>query len=140
MIRKPYPIPKISSVLQELDGFTYATSLDLNMGYYTIRLDSSQKICTLILPWGKYNYLCLPMGMTGSPDIFQEKMSSLMRTPEYVRVYLDDLLIITKDAYEDHLSKLRQVLEKLKQAGLRVNADKCFFARDEVEYLEYVLS
>ena len=63
-----------------------------------------------------------------------------MRTLEYVRVYLDDLPIITKDTYEDHLSKLRQVLEKLKQAGLRVNADKFFFARDEVEYFGYVLS
>jgi hypothetical protein len=53
VIRKPYPIPKISTVFQELNGFTYATSLDLNMGYYTIRLDGdAQKICTLILPWG----------------------------------------------------------------------------------------
>jgi hypothetical protein len=39
IIRKPYPIPKISTTLQELEGFTYATTLDLNMGYYTIRLD-----------------------------------------------------------------------------------------------------
>jgi hypothetical protein len=39
LIRKPFPIPKISSVLQELEGFTFATALDLNMGYYTIRLN-----------------------------------------------------------------------------------------------------
>jgi len=37
IVRKPFPIPKISTVLQELEGFTYATALDLNMGYYTIR-------------------------------------------------------------------------------------------------------
>ena len=72
------------------------------------------------------------MGMTGLSDIFQEKMSLLMRTLECVQVYLDDLLIITKDTYKDHLSKLRQVLKKLKQAGLRVNTDKSFFVRDEV--------
>ena len=54
--RNPYPIPKISSVLQEMEGFTYATQLDLNMGYYTIRLDpDAQKICTIIFPWGKYS-------------------------------------------------------------------------------------
>ncbi len=34
IVRKPYPIPKISTILQELEGFTYATALDLNMGYY----------------------------------------------------------------------------------------------------------
>ena len=53
IVRKPYPIPKISSVLQEMEGFTFASQLDLNMGYYTIRLDGdAQKICTIILPWG----------------------------------------------------------------------------------------
>ena len=39
LVRKPFPIPNISKVLQELDGFTFATALYLNMGYYTIRLD-----------------------------------------------------------------------------------------------------
>ena len=58
LVMKPFPIPKISTVLQELEGCTYATNLDLNMGYCTIRLDpDSSKICTLIFPWGKYSYL-----------------------------------------------------------------------------------
>ena len=58
IVRNPFPIPKISTVLQELKGFTYATALDLNMGYYTIRLDpDSSKICTIIFPWEKYSYL-----------------------------------------------------------------------------------
>jgi hypothetical protein len=49
LVRKPFPIPKIGTVLKELEGFTYTTTLDLNMGYYTIRLDpDSSKICTLI--------------------------------------------------------------------------------------------
>ena len=81
------------------------------MGYYTIRLDGdAQKICTLVLPWGKYSYLRLPMGLTGSPDIFQEKMSSLMESLEFVRLYIDDLLTITKSTYKDHLSKLQHDL------------------------------
>ena len=50
IVRKPFPIPKISDVMQKLEGFQYATALDLNMGYYHIRLDpDAQKICTLIL-------------------------------------------------------------------------------------------
>jgi hypothetical protein len=64
IIRKPYPIPKISTTLQELEGFTYATALDLNMGYYTIRFNpKASKMCTIIFPWGKYSYLRLPMGL-----------------------------------------------------------------------------
>jgi hypothetical protein len=69
--RKPYPIPKISTILQELEGFTYATALDLNMGYYTIRLDPmASEMCTIIFPWGKYSFKRLPMGFGGSADIF----------------------------------------------------------------------
>ncbi len=62
IVRKPYPIPKISTTLHELEGFTYATTLDLNMGCYTIRLDpTAAKMCTIIFPWGKYSYQRLPM-------------------------------------------------------------------------------
>ncbi len=32
LVRKSFPIPKISTVLQELEGFTFAMALDLNMG------------------------------------------------------------------------------------------------------------
>ncbi len=113
LVRKPFPIPKISTVLQEIEGFSYATALDLNMGYYTIRLDpDASKICTIIFPWEKYSYKRLPMGIAVSPDIFQEKMSELMETLEYVRAYLDDLLCISKLSLEDHLEKLEEVLRQ----------------------------
>jgi hypothetical protein len=53
LIRKPFPIPKISMVMQELEGFTFAAALDLNMGYYIIRLDpNASRICTVIFPCG----------------------------------------------------------------------------------------
>jgi len=51
LVMKPFPLPKISTVMHELEGFTYATALDLNMGYYTIRLDPDMsRICTIIFP------------------------------------------------------------------------------------------
>ncbi len=125
LIRKPFPIPKISTVLQELEGFTFATALDLNMGYYTIRMDpSASRLCTVIFPWGKYSYKRLPMVIAGSPDIFQSKMSELMEDLEYVQAYLDNLLCISRSCLEDHLKKLEEVLRRLCDAGLKVNAEK----------------
>ena len=85
ILRKPYPIPKIQDLLLKLEGFQYGTSLDLNMGYYHIELSpDSKKLCTIVLPWGKYEYNRLPMGLSNSPDIFQEKMSTLMDGLEFV--------------------------------------------------------
>jgi hypothetical protein len=110
IVRKPYPILKISTTLQELEGFTYAMTLDLNMGYYTIRLDpTATEMCTIILPWGKYSYQRLPMGFAGSADIFQAEMRNLMATLEYIRAYIDNFLVITKGSLDDYLDKLEQV-------------------------------
>ena len=134
--QKPFPIPKIQDLLLKLEGFQYATSLDLNMGYYHIELSpKSKQLCTIVLPWGKYEYQQLPMGLANSPDIFQEKMSELMYDLEYVRTYLDDILAITSGSWEDHLDKLEEVLIRLEKAGLKVNARKSFFGQSQIEYL-----
>jgi len=62
IICKPSPIPKIHDLLLKLEGFQYAMSLDLNMGYYHIELmPFSKQLCTIVLPCGKYEMQCLPM-------------------------------------------------------------------------------
>ena len=56
-------------------------------------------------------YQWLPMGVAGSPDVFQERMSGLMEFLKYVKMYIDDLLIILKDSFKDNLTKLEKVLK-----------------------------
>ena len=80
------------------------------------------------------------MGIAGSPDIFQAKMSELMASLEFIRTYLDDLLCISKGSPEDHLNKLKWVFIRLQDTGLTVNARKSSFCAMETEYLGYVLS
>ncbi len=80
------------------------------------------------------------MGMSGSADIFQAEMMNLMETLEYVQAYIDDLLYITRGTLEDHLDKLEEVLRRLHDAGLKVNAAKWFFCTHEIEYLGYMLT
>ncbi len=141
IVRKPYPIPKISTILQELESFTYATALDLNMGYYTIRLDpTASKMCTIIVPCGKYSYKRLPMGFGGSADIFQTQIMGLMASLVFVRAYMEDLLIITRGILDKHMQKMETVLIRLCDARLKVNAAKSFFCAHEIEYLGYILT
>ena len=125
--------PKIQDLLLKLKEFQYATSLDLNIGYYHIELTpESQRICTIVLPWGKYKYQKLPMGLCNSGDIFQEKMIKLFAGLEYVRAYIDILLVISKGSFEDHQENQDQVFNKLKAAGLKINASKSFFVQEEL--------
>jgi hypothetical protein len=63
------------------------------------------------------------MGIAGSPDTFQGKMSELIESLEYVRAYHDDLLCISKLSLENHLEKLEEVLRQLCDVGIKVSAE-----------------
>ena len=77
------------------------------------------------------------MGLCNSADIFQEKMSELLSGLETVRVYIDDILHITKGSFEEHLEVLDEVFSRLRQSGLKVNANKSNFGQHELDYLGY---
>jgi hypothetical protein len=109
------------------------------MGYYTIKLDPmASKMCTIIFPWGKYSYKRLPVGFGGSADIFQAQILDLMASLEFVRAYMDDLLIIKRQTLDEHLQKMETVLTRLRDGGLK--AAKSLFCAHEIEYLGHILT
>ena len=115
-----------------MKGFEFATSLDLNISYYHIELDpESSRLCTIVLPWRKYKYIKLPMGLCNSLNIFQEQMNKLFLGFDYINVYIDNLLVITNGLFDNHLSHVDKVLEKLEKACLKINATKSCFAAHE---------
>ena len=136
LIRKPYIMPKIWEMILNLEGFKYATSLDLNMGYYHMSIiKEASNLFTIILTWGNYKYKYLPMGVCNSPDIFQEKMNEMIPRIEFIRACIDDLLIITKGNWYDNLNKLELVLKNLRENGIKCNIKKSFSGQTEMEYL-----
>ena len=141
IVRCPYPVPKIQNLLITLEGFKFATSLDLVQGYYQMPLDDeARKLATIVLPWAKYEYTVLPMGISIAADCFQMRMNELLGHLPYVRCYIDDILIVTKGSLDEHLEAIQTVLETMKSAGLKVNAAKSFFCRKELDYLGYRIS
>ena len=57
LVRKPYPLPRMGDTMQKLEGFQYATVLDLNMKYYNIRiLPASQDMRKIVTEFGKFRY------------------------------------------------------------------------------------
>jgi dihydroorotate dehydrogenase len=75
-------------MIRSMEGFTFASALNLNMGYYHIKLDAdAQKLCTIVFPCNmrKYKYKRLPMGIKIAPDVFQNVMSKLVQDMEYVK-------------------------------------------------------
>jgi hypothetical protein len=95
---------------------------------------------TIVTPFGKYQYLRLPMGILCSPYIFGSKMSDVMQHLDFVRTYLDDILVISSGTLDDHLEKMEVFIKILSDKGLRVNAEKSTFCAEEMEYLGYWIS
>jgi hypothetical protein len=68
------------------------------------------------------------MGLSVSPDIYQEKMSNI-----------DDILVITKGTFQEHLKVLQEVLHRLALHQLEIHADKSKFCGFETEFIGFTL-
>ena len=91
-----------------MEGFQYATTLDLNMGYYTIQLSPKSKdLTTIVTEFGKFRCNVLPMGLCISGGIFQAKVNELLGDIEGLYAYIDDILLTIKGSFDEHLQQLR---------------------------------
>ena len=75
------------------------------------------------------------MGVANLPEILQQKTNDLFHGFEFIRAYIDKLLILTKGDWEDHVEKLEPTLNKLKEICLTCNIEKSFLKKTEMEYL-----
>jgi hypothetical protein len=76
-------------MIRSMEGFTFASALDLNMGYYHIKLDAdAQKLCTIVFPWHmgiQIQTLNHWYQDSLDPNVFQNVMSKLVQDMEYVK-------------------------------------------------------
>ncbi len=132
--RKRHPMPRIPDIFHGLEIICYATTIDLNMGYYSMALnDEAKALCVISLPWGLYQYNGLPQGVKVATDIFQECMGVLFLDI----VYMDDIIIIGYKDFGTHLIDVEEVLERLQEAGFQVNPEKCIWFASSVDYLGF---
>jgi len=88
-----------------------------------------------------YEYLVMPFGLTNAPATCQALVNNILREflDRTVIAYLDDMLIYS-ETKEEHVKHVQDVLERLSQAGLLLNPEKCEFHKESVEFLGFVVS
>lgn len=141
-ITKPlnYPIPKMSNLLNDLYGSQIFSQIDLNMGYYQIQVFEEDIYKTAFsLGNETYEFLRMPFGLTNAPRTFQKTMNRILEDLDFVKIYLDDILIHSKNIYE-HLDHLNTVLRKLQEANASINFEKSKFGEKEVTYLGNIIN
>ena len=88
---------------------------------------------------GKYKYIKVPFGLTQAPAYFQELMTGVLKDFSFTTAYLENIIILSRIAQE-HLSYIKQVFEKLRNAHLSMKLSKCHFFTKEIQYLRHILS
>ena len=141
LICKVYPIPKITELLYKRQGYKYRTILDLSDHYYTFVIkENCHHLLTTATPFGLHWYKQLPQGISISLDIAQEAMENLLREfLEWVICYFDDIALFS-DSWEEHIDLINEVCTIIKKAGFKVNPNKCNWAKQEVEFLGYLIT
>ena len=132
-----YPMPTVEDMFATLAGGSVFSKIDLSQAYNQVCLDAeSRKYATVNTHRGLYRYTRLPFGIAPAPAIFQQIMERILQGIPNVLVYIDDILVTSKNEAE-HLATLEQVLKRLKEAGLRAKMAKCRFMRSSIDYLGY---
>jgi transposase InsO family protein len=140
-VRNNYPLPRIQDLFDQLHGATIFSSLDLQSGYYQIRIPEEDHHKTAFrTPMGLFQFRVLTFGLTNAPATFQAEMNRILAPflRKFVVVYLDDILIFSKSK-EEHYSHLAQVLEVLRREKFFAKLSKCEFLVTELKFLGHLV-
>lgn len=123
-----YPLPRIDDLLDRLTGASVFSSLDLQSGYHQIRVAEEDVPKTAFrTPQGLFEFQVLAFGLTNAPAAFQREMNRIFGHLDFVLVYLDDIIVFSKDE-KQHAQHLRQVLKLLESEHLYAKMLKCSFS------------
>lgn len=140
LLVEQYPLPTVNELFSKLHGGQQFTKLDLSMAYNQFLLDNeSQKITCINTHRGLYKYKRLVFGLASAPAIFQRAMECVLWGMDGVLCLLDDVLITGVDKAQ-HWTRLNAVLQRLQEAGLSLQREKCEFFKDENSYLGYIIN
>ena len=137
-----YPLPLIEETLRSLSKAKWLTKLDVIAAFHKVRIEDGDEWKTAFRTrYGLYEWLVTPFGLTGAPATFQRYINHTLREflDEFCSAYIDDILIYSSGSLADHRKKVKQVLARLRDAGLQIDIDKCEFEATSVKYLGFIV-
>jgi hypothetical protein len=141
-VKDAYPLPLPDEIQEKLRNDSIFSTLDLKSGYWQIPVSVEDQHKTAFCPgheFGLFEFKRMPFGLCGAPATFQRTMNEVLQDLPFTCVYLDDILIHSKDE-ATHQQHLREVFQRLKNAQLTIRGSKCCIGRKEVTYLGHVYS
>ncbi|GJS01906.1 putative reverse transcriptase domain-containing protein [Tanacetum coccineum] len=119
-VKNRYPLLKIDDLFDHLQGSSVYSKIDLRSGYHQLRVREENILKTAFRTrYGHYEFQVMPFGLTNAHAVFMDLMNRVCKPylDEFVIVFIDDILIYSKDKKE-HEEHLKEILELLKKEEL----------------------
>ena len=135
-----YLMPQINDLIDQLGKAKFITTLDLTRGYWQVPTAKPSRHLTVFTPpFGLFQFQVMSFGLQGAPATFQRLMDKVLQGMEdYAAAYIDDM-VIHSATWEEHLTQIQTVLQRLQSAGLTAKPQKCQLEMSRCVYLCYVV-
>lgn len=130
-ISDKYPISNIQDFNYFLENKSIFSVVDLVRAYHQIPMNKEDVQKTAIItPFGLFEFPFMTFGLCNAAQTFQRFMNEVLQGLDFCFVYIDDILIASRDENE-HLQHLRTVLSRLNDYGVVINLNKCVFGQQK---------
>lgn len=137
-----YPMPQTDWVLAQLGKAKWFTSLDLSQGFFQIPVAKEDIHKTaFICHKGMFQFKRMPFGVAGGPATFQALMDKVLEGIKhtYCMAFLDDVLIYS-ESFDEHIEHMREVLNRISNAGLTINPTKVQLCKHSLKFLGHIIA
>ncbi|RAL60401.1 hypothetical protein DID88_000176 [Monilinia fructigena] len=141
-IKNRYPLPLIKETLDALCHAKVYTKLDIIAAFNKLRIAEGHEWKTAFTTrFGLFESLVMPFGLCNAPASFQNYINHVLfdLLDKNCTAYLDDILIYSENV-TDHRKQVREVVQRLIDAGLQIDIDKCEFETKRTKYLGLIIT
>jgi hypothetical protein len=141
-LKDEFPLPRIDSLVDTTASSELMSLLDCYSGYHQIWMKKEDEPKTsFITPSGTYCYLQMPEGLKNARGSFSRMTTKVLHSQigRNVLTYVDDIIVKTTKL-ENHIADLQETFANFRQAGLKLNPEKCVFGVKKGKFLGCLIS
>ena len=132
-----FPLPRIQDCLDAVAGSELFSIFDLTSGYFQIPLlEQDIQKSAFVCKYGHYEMTRMPFGLNNAASTFQQTVELALSNLQWITclIYIDDIIVFGK-TFEQHMSRVEEVLERIKESGLKLKPEKTEMLQKEVVFL-----
>ena len=129
------PMPIVEDLLADLSSSKVFSTMDLVSGFFQCSIhEDSIPLTAVITSTGLYEFMSVPQGLSTSPGWFQSVMARVCENLERVRLFVDDIIVFSRDGAE-HVKDLERFFERMVKFNLKLAPKKTNLGVKQVIFL-----